>query len=159
MTTTAKIGAFFLVVLVALGVLILKSRTSTSEGRARTPPTRTSRTSGWTTSPPCASPACVGKVDGITLRPDGTAVVHLALDPGSSCARRVAVVRSLGLLGDKYVELQPGLPPGAALAQGALRARPRAFDDITKMAQESGDLKEVSSALAASMGASRARRG
>ena len=98
----------------------------------------------------------VGKVDGITLRPDGTAVVHLALDPGVELREGAsAQIRSLGLLGDKYVELQRGRPGRAPPRPGALLegAATGGFDDITKMATDIGkDLKELSSALAGSMG-------
>ncbi len=95
-------------------------------------------------------------MDGITLREDGTAIVHLALEPGVELREGAsAQIRSLGLLGDKYVELQPGAQGAPRLAQGALLegSSSTGFDDITKMASDIGkDLKELSSALAGSLG-------
>src|SRR5512140_2993156 len=159
MTTTAKIGAFFVVVLAALAVLILKiedihigkkARTNTVDAHFKDVAGLDDK------SAVRVAGVRIGKVDGITLRPDGTAVVHLALEPGVELREgALAQIRSLGLLGDKYVELQPGPPGAPRLAQGALLegASTQGFDDITKMATDIGkDLKELSSALAGSMG-------
>jgi phospholipid/cholesterol/gamma-HCH transport system substrate-binding protein len=159
MTTTAKIGAFFVVVLAALAVLILKiedihigkkARTNTVDAHFKDVAGLDDK------SAVRVAGVRIGKVDGITLREDGTAVVHLALDPGVELREgALAQIRSLGLLGDKYVELQPGPPGAPRLPQGALLegASTQGFDDITKMATDIGkDLKELSSALAGSMG-------
>ncbi|MFI5119056.1 MAG: MlaD family protein [Thermoanaerobaculia bacterium] len=162
MTTTAKIGAFFVVVLVALAVLILKiedihfgkkARTSTADAHFKDVAGLDDK------SAVRVAGVRVGKVDGISLRPDGTAVAHLALDPTVELHEgAVAQVRSLGMLGDKYVELVPGDTSAPRLPNGALLegVSGTGFDDITKMAADIGkDLKEVSSALAASMGGKR----
>ncbi len=159
MTTTAKIGAFFVVVLVALAVLILKIEDLQFGKKARTNvvDAHFKDVAGLDDkSAVRIAGVRIGKVDGITLRPDGTAVVHLALEPGVELREGAsAQIRSLGLLGDKYVELQPGAAGGARLPQGALLegASSTGFDDLTKMASDIGkDLKELSSALAGSMG-------
>jgi phospholipid/cholesterol/gamma-HCH transport system substrate-binding protein len=159
MTTTAKIGAFFVAVLAALAVLILKiedihfgkrARTNTVDAHFRDVAGLDDK------SAVRIAGVRIGKVDGITLRPDGTAILHLALDPGVELREGAsAQIRSLGMLGDKYVELQPGAPGAALLASGALLegASSTGFDDLTKMASDIGkDLKELSSALAGSMG-------
>jgi phospholipid/cholesterol/gamma-HCH transport system substrate-binding protein len=159
MTTTAKIGAFFVAVLLALAILILKIEDLHFGKRARTNTVDAHFKDVAGLDDKSAvriAGVRIGKVDGISLRPDGTAVVHLALDPGVELREgATAMVRSLGLLGDKYVELQPGAPGAPRIAQGALLEGGSAtgFDDITKMASDIGkDLKELSSALAGSMG-------
>jgi phospholipid/cholesterol/gamma-HCH transport system substrate-binding protein len=162
MTTTAKIGAFFVVVLLALAVLILKiedihfgkkARTNTADAHFKDVAGLDDK------SAVRVAGVRVGKVDGISLRPDGTAVAHLALDPSVELHQgATAQIRSLGMLGDKYVELVPGDTSAPRLANGALLegVSGTGFDDITKLAADIGkDLKEVSSALASSMGGKR----
>ncbi|MEO8587077.1 MAG: MCE family protein, partial [Acidobacteriota bacterium] len=109
MTTTAKIGAFFVVVLVALGVLILKIEDIHFGKKARTvsADAHFKDVAGLDDkSAVRIAGVRVGKVDGISLRPDGTALAHLALDPNVELHQgAIAQVRSLGMLGDKYVEL------------------------------------------------------
>ena len=118
MTTTAKIGAFFVVVLLALGVLILKIEDIHFGKKARTisVDAHFKDVAGLDDkSAVRIAGVRVGKVDGISLRPDGTALAHLALDPNVELHQgAIAQVRSLGMLGDKYVELTPGRPGGPA---------------------------------------------
>ena len=162
MTTTAKIGAFFVVVLVALGILVMKiedihigkkARTNTADAHFKDVAGLDDK------SAVRLAGVRVGKVDKITLRPDGTALIHLELDKDVVLHEgATAQIRSLGMLGDKYVELNPGDTNGPRLPNGVLLEgiSGTGFDDITKMAADIGkDLKEVSSALAASMGGKR----
>ncbi|HSB62741.1 MAG TPA: MlaD family protein [Thermoanaerobaculia bacterium] len=162
MTTTAKIGAFFVVVLVALAILILKiedihfgkkARTNTADAHFKDVAGLDDK------SAVRVAGVRIGKVDGISLRPDGTAVAHLALDPSVELHEGAsAQIRALGLLGDKYVELNPGATNAPRLPSGVLLegASGSGFDDLTKLATDIGkDLKEVSSALANSMGGTR----
>ena len=162
MTTTAKIGAFFVVVLLALGVLILKiedihfgkkARTNSADAHFKDVAGLDDK------SAVRIAGVRVGKVDGISLRPDGTAVAHLALDPNVELHQgAIAQVRSLGMLGDKYVELSAGDPAGPRLPNGALieGTSGTGFDDIAKLAADIGkDLKEVSGAMAGSLGGSK----
>jgi len=100
----------------------------------------------------------VGRVDGVKPLPDGTAIVHLVLDRDVELHEGAAgQIRSLGLLGDKYVELSLGkldAPPLASPIQleGSGTA---GFEDLQKVANDiAKDLKEVSGALAASLGGS-----
>jgi phospholipid/cholesterol/gamma-HCH transport system substrate-binding protein len=162
MTTTAKIGAFFVVVLVALAILILKiedihigkkARTNTADAHFKDVAGLDDK------SAVRVAGVRVGKVDKISLRPDGTAVVHLALDPTVELHEGAsAQIRALGLLGDKYVELMPGNMSAPRLPNGVLLegVSGTGFEDLTKLASDIGkDLKEVSSALANSMGGQR----
>ena len=105
MTTTAKIGAFFVVVLVALAILILKiedikfgkkARTNTADAHFKDVAGLDDK------SAVRLAGVRVGKVDKISLRPDGTAIVHLELDKGIELHEGAsAQIRALGLLGDK----------------------------------------------------------
>ena len=162
MTTTAKIGAFFVAVLVALAILIMKiedihfgkkKRTNTADAHFKDVAGLDDK------SAVRLAGVRVGKVDKISLRPDGTAVVHLELDKGVELHQGAsAQIRALGLLGDKYVELNPGDTNAPRLPNGVLLegVSGSGFDDLTKMATDIGkDLKEVSSALANSMGGQR----
>ena len=159
MTTTAKIGAFFVAVLLALGVLILKiedvhfgkkARTNSADAHFKDVAGLDDK------SAVRIAGVRVGKVDGISLRPDGTALAHLALDPNVELHQgAIAQVRSLGMLGDKYVELSAGDPAAPRLPNGALLegSSGTGFDDIAKLAADIGkDLKEVSGAMAGSFG-------
>jgi phospholipid/cholesterol/gamma-HCH transport system substrate-binding protein len=159
MTTTAKIGAFFVVVLLALGVLILKIEDIHFGKKARSvsADAHFKDVAGLDDkSAVRIAGVRVGKVDGISLRPDGTALAHLALDPNVELHQgAIAQVRSLGMLGDKYVELSTGDPSAPRLPNGALLegASGTGFDDIAKLAADIGkDLKEVSGAMAGSLG-------
>ena len=98
----------------------------------------------------------VGKVDGIRLLPDGTAVARLVFD-GDVELRDGAwgQVKNLGLLGDKYVDLFAGDPMKPRLPAGArIPGRvPVEFDELTKLASEIGkDVKELTGALSGSLG-------
>lgn len=159
MTTTAKIGLFFLVVAVLLGVLILKIEDIPVGKRARTVTAeiRFKDVSGLDDkSAVRIAGVRVGKVDGIRLLPDGTAVARVVLDPEVELREGAwGQVRNLGLLGDKYVELFPGRPDGAKLPNGARveGTIPTSFDDLTKLAGDIGkDVKELTAALAGSLG-------
>jgi phospholipid/cholesterol/gamma-HCH transport system substrate-binding protein len=97
----------------------------------------------------------VGKVEEIRL--DGSeAVLVLSLQPEVRLHRGARVqVASMGMLGDRYVEVIPGdlsapeLPPGSEL-QGTA---PPSFDDVMQVATDIGrDVKEVTEALRESMG-------
>jgi phospholipid/cholesterol/gamma-HCH transport system substrate-binding protein len=97
----------------------------------------------------------VGIVEAIGLQGDH-ALVTLALDPGVVLHEGArAEVSSLGMLGDKYVELEPGslqgppLPPGTVLTGSS----PIGFDQVLKTANEiGGDVKAVTESLRKSLG-------
>ena len=160
MTTTAKIGAFFVVVLLRPGRPHPQDRGHPlrEEGAHERPSDAHFKDVAGLDDKSAVRIAGVrvGKVDGISLRPDGTALAHLALDPIVELHQgAIAQVRSLGMLGDKYVELTAGDPAAPAPSE---RRPPRGsagvgFDDITKLAADIGkDLKEVSGAMAGSLG-------
>jgi phospholipid/cholesterol/gamma-HCH transport system substrate-binding protein len=159
MTTTAKIGAFFLVVLVLLGVLILKIEDIPIGKKARhtTVEIHFRDVAGLDDkSAVRIAGVRVGKVDGIHLLPDGTALARLALDKDVELRDGAfGQIRSLGMLGDKYVELFPGEVNAPKLAEGKRLEGmvPVGFDDLTKLANDIGkDIKELTSALSGSLG-------
>lgn len=159
MTTTAKIGAFFLVVLLLAGALILKIEDIRIGAKARTVTAeiRFQDVSGLDDkSAVRIAGVRVGKVDGISLLPDGTALARVVLDPDVELREgALGQIRNMGLLGDKYVELYPGRPgatklPGGARIEGTA---PTGFDDLTKLAADIGkDVKQLTSALSGSLG-------
>jgi phospholipid/cholesterol/gamma-HCH transport system substrate-binding protein len=162
MSTTARIGAFFFVVLLLLAGLILRIEDIAIGKKARTNVVEVhfEDVSGLDDkSAVRIAGVRVGKVDGIRLLPDGTAVVRAALDPGIELrSGATGQIRGSGFLGDKYVDLYPG-PPGAARLGSGARIESRTstnMDDLTKMASDIGkDVKELTSALSASLGGSK----
>lgn len=159
MTTTAKIGAFFLIVLVVTAILIMRiedlhfgknARTATAEVQFKDVAGLDDKSSVRIAG------VRVGKIDGIKLLPDGTAVAKIALDKDVELREGAfGQIRSLGMLGDKYVELYPGRADGAKLPEGVRLAggAPTGLDDLTKLAGEIGkDVKSLTGALANTLG-------
>src|SRR5687767_13840539 len=75
-----------------------------------------------------------GHVTDIKVQPDGRAVVTMTVDDDVPLhANAVAKVANLGLLGEKYIELDPGTPQAQVL-RGDITLRgvqPASFDDVT----------------------------
>ncbi len=158
MSAAAKIGLFMLAALIILGVFILKiediplgergdrlhisARFPSAAGVDRKAAVR-------------IAGVRVGMVEEIRL--EGTqAVIDMSLDPGVVVHRGArAQVTSLGMLGDKYVDIDPGDPEAPALEEGAVieGGAPPSFDDALEVATEiGGDLREVTRSLRASLG-------
>jgi phospholipid/cholesterol/gamma-HCH transport system substrate-binding protein len=159
MSTTAKIGAFFLVVLIAAGILILRIEDIVIGKKARTHAVevRFADVAGLDDkSAARIAGVRVGKVDGIRLLPDGSAVVRIALDPDVELRQGASgEIRAMGLLGDKYVDIVPGPVAAPRLADGARieGSVPTNLDELTKLAGDIGkDVKELTSALKGSIG-------
>src|ERR1043165_2006723 len=112
MSSAAKVGAFMLVVLGVLAFFVLnieavkgrrtndsKKITAVFDSVAGLDNRSAVRVAG----------VRVGKVTKIDLRPDGKAEVELEIDKDVQLhANAQAHVANLGLLGEKYVELDPG---------------------------------------------------
>ena len=159
MSTTAKIGAFFLVVLIAAGILILRIEDIAvgKKARTRTVEVHFADVAGLDDkSAARIAGVRVGKVDGIRLLPDGSAVVRIALDPDVELREGASgEIRAMGLLGDKYVDLSPGPVSAPKLADGARieGGVPTNLDELTKLAGDIGrDVKELTGALRGSIG-------
>jgi phospholipid/cholesterol/gamma-HCH transport system substrate-binding protein len=158
MSTAAKLGAFFLVVLILAGVLIWRIEDlRLGRGPAKKMSVEFKDVSGLDAkSTVRLAGVRVGKVSKIRLSPDGKAVVDMLLDSDVDLRQGAsASVASLGLLGEKYVELVPGpvgapeLPEGTTL-KGDL---PVSFDQITKLARDiEVDVKDITRNLSQSLG-------
>jgi len=157
MSNTAKIGAFFLVVLVLAGGLIWKIKDlRLGGGPGKTISVQFDDVAGLKAKSDVRMAGVqVGKVARIRLV-GGKAVVDLeltrdvALREGAS-----ASIQSLGMLGDKYVELIPGPVGGSLLAEGAMIKgdTPVSFDQITRLARDiEVDIRDITSNLKESLG-------
>jgi len=158
MTPAARIGLFMLAGLIILGVFIIKiedipvgERGDRLEVSARFP-----SVAGLDRKAPVRIAGVrVGKVEEINL--DGAeALLHLSLDPHVRLHQGAwAQITSLGMLGDKYVEIIPGDPSAPLLSSGAELGGTTSpsFDDVMRVATEIGeDVKEVTEALRGSIG-------
>ena len=129
MSTTAKVGAFFLVVLVLTGLLDLEDRGSAVRQGHRQDDLRAVRRRGRAEGrSPTSAWRAFSSARSLAIRlVGGKAVVDIeltrdvALREGAS-----ASIQSLGMLGDKYVELdpRPGRRAGAAGGRDAQGRRP-----------------------------------
>ena len=159
MNATAKIGLFALAVLVVLALFVLKIEDLPLPGKARGSSAEVSFRDVAGLDDKSAvriAGVRVGRVDGIRLLPDGTAVARLLFDAeGELREGAYGQVKNLGLLGDKYVDLFAGDPSRPRLPEGARIPGnvPVEFDELTKLARDIGkDVKELTGALSASMG-------
>ncbi|HNX49519.1 MAG TPA: MlaD family protein [Thermoanaerobaculaceae bacterium] len=158
MSPTARIGLFMIVALAVLGVFIVKIEEipiGSKGGRVRVQASFPSVAGLDEKSPVRVAGVRIGIVERIALQGDH-ALVTLALDPDLALHQGArAEVTSLGMLGDKYVELYPGslsaptLPPGTVLGG----ASPAGFDKLLSSADAIlGDIKVVTESLRKSMG-------
>ena len=156
MSSAAKVGAFMLIVLAILGFFILKIEDiQIGKSRATRKVTAVFDSAAGLDKKSVVRVAGVraGKVDDIRLRPDGKAEVTLSVDPdvqlhGNSSAH----VASLGLLGEKYIELDPGtqsLPLLPADTKVVLRGtQPASIDEVTSQVSAiAEDVKAITASM------------
>ncbi|MEO8190528.1 MAG: MlaD family protein [Acidobacteriota bacterium] len=160
MNAAAKVGVFFVVVLILAGVLIWQIQgLRLGRGAGHRVSVEFPDISGLNEkSTVRISGVPVGKVDKIHLGKNGkSAIVDLQIDNPDVDLRRgaSASVANLGLLGEKYVELIPGpvgeqpLPEGTVI-KGEV---PVTFDQITRLARDiEVDVKDISRNLNQSLG-------
>ncbi|HXM75181.1 MAG TPA: MlaD family protein [Thermoanaerobaculia bacterium] len=160
MNSAAKVGVFFVIVLILAGVLIWQIQgLRIGKGHAQRISVEFPDIVGLNEkSTVRISGVPVGKVAKIHLGKGGKgAIVDLDIDNPDVNLRlgASATVANLGLLGEKYVELVPG-PVGAhplpenSTIQGEV---PVSFDEITKLARDiEVDIKEISHNLNKSLG-------
>ncbi len=158
MSHTARVGIFMTVALVILGVFIIEIEEipiGTRGGRFRVQASFPSVAGLDEKSAVRIAGVRVGIVEEVRLAGDH-AIATLALDPGVALHEGArAEVTSLGMLGDKYVELYPGdlsgprLPPGATIPGTS----PVGFDQLVRSGSEViGDIKSVTASLRGSLG-------
>lgn len=98
-----------------------------------------------------------GHVTDIKVLPDGRAQVTLKVDDDVPLhANATAKVANLGLLGEKYIELDPGTPSAAQLPEGTVTlpgTQPATFDDVTdQISAIATDVKAITSSLRTVLG-------
>lgn len=99
----------------------------------------------------------VGKVSDIVLTPEGKAKVTLEVDPDVQLhAGAAAKIANQGLLGEKYVELEPGNAAAPVLQGQQITLRgtqPASIDDVTSQVSAiAADVKAVTESLRAALG-------
>jgi phospholipid/cholesterol/gamma-HCH transport system substrate-binding protein len=156
MTSAAKVGVVMLVALAVLGYFVIRiedinlSRTRTTrelkavfDDVAGLDKESAVRIAG----------VRKGHVKDITVRPDGQAVVTLEVDDDVPLHQNAsAKIANLGLLGEKYVELDPGTPNSPLLVgEGAVMIRgtqPASFDQVTdQVAAIAEDVKAITASM------------
>jgi phospholipid/cholesterol/gamma-HCH transport system substrate-binding protein len=158
MSHTARVGLFMLIALFVLGVFIIKIEEiplGARGGRERVQAVFPSVAGLDEKSPVRIAGVRVGIVEKIELEGD-RALVTLAIERNVVLHEGArAEVTSLGMLGDKYVELFPGDLAAPRLKRGTVLSgtSPIGFDEALKNANDIlGDVKAVTASLRQSMG-------
>ncbi|MGH9456638.1 MAG: MlaD family protein [Thermoanaerobaculia bacterium] len=157
MSSAAKIGIFMTVILVILGYFIVRVEDVAFGGE----PTKTVEAVFESIAGLDEGSAVrvagvrVGRVAKIELLPDGRAKVTLEIDEDVPLRRgATARVASMGLLGEQYVELEPGPPAAPPLPEDAVLAGADtpSIDDLTnQLASIADDVKAITTSLRAAM--------
>lgn len=162
MSSAAKLGVFMLVVLGILGYFVLKIE-DIPFGRgseAKTVKAVFDSVAGLDDkSAVRVAGVRVGKVSGIKLRPDGKAEVTLEIEKDVQLhSNASAKVANLGLLGEKYVELDPGtaanpLIPAEQTSVVLRGTQPASIDDVTnQISAIATDVKAITESLRSVIG-------
>lgn len=155
MSSAAKIGAFMLIVLAILGYFVLKIEDININrgGGTKTISAVFDSVAGLDKkSAVRVAGVRVGKVADIRLRPDGRAEVTLEIDKDVQLhGNATAKVANLGLLGEKYVELDPGTQSAPLLTANNITLRgsqPASIDDVTnQISAIATDVKAITESL------------
>jgi phospholipid/cholesterol/gamma-HCH transport system substrate-binding protein len=161
MTSAAKVGIVMLIALAVLGYFVLRiedislSRSKTTrvvkaifEDVAGLDDESAVRIAG----------VRKGHVTDIKVLPDGRAEVTLQVDDDVPLHTNAqAKVANLGLLGEKYIELDPGTPNAPVLSDNTTvmlpGTQPATFDDVTdQVAAIAADVKAITTSMRAVMG-------
>ncbi|MEO8383563.1 MAG: MlaD family protein [Acidobacteriota bacterium] len=159
MTSAAKVGIVMLIALAVLGYFVLRIE-DISLSRSKT--TRQVKAvfddvAGLDDeSAVRIAGVRKGHVTDIKVQPDGRAVVTMTVDDDVPLhSNAVAKVANLGLLGEKYIELDPGTLQAPVLADGNITLRgvqPASFDDVTdQVAAIANDVKAITTSMRAVM--------
>jgi phospholipid/cholesterol/gamma-HCH transport system substrate-binding protein len=161
MSSAAKVGAFMLVILAILAYFVLKIediRVDRGAGTKKVTAVFDSVAGLDKKSAVRVAGVRVGKVADIRLRPDGKAEVTLDLDRDVQLHQNASAhVANLGLLGEKYIELDPGsqnLPVIPEQQQTVLRgSQPASIDDVTNQVSAiATDVKAITASLRNAVG-------
>ena len=156
MTSAAKIGAFMLIILGILGFFILKIEDlHVGSGNMRQIRVRFDNVAGLDErSAVRIAGVRKGTVRKIQVLPNGDAEVTLEVDDDVPLRENASArVANLGLLGEKYIEIDPGTPNSPVARQEVLQLRgsePASFDDVTSQVSAiADDVKAITSSLRA----------
>ncbi len=154
MSSAAKVGVFMLIILAILGFFVLKIEDLQLRGGATRKVTAIFDSVAGLDKQSAVRVAGVrvGKVELIRLRADGKAEVILDIDKDVRLHQNAsAKVASLGLLGEKYVELEPGSPTSRLLPKTGMAVRgsqPPTIDDVTsQISAIAADVKAITESL------------
>src|SRR6266545_1046703 len=162
MSSAAKVGAFMLLILGILGFFILKIedvKVSRTGNHKKVTAVFDSVAGLDNKSAVRVAGVRVGKVTKIDLRDDGKAEVEMEIDKDVQLhANAQAHVANLGLLGEKYVELDPGTANQPIIGEQrehvVLRGtQPATIDQVTdQISAIATDVKAITTSLRASIG-------
>lgn len=162
MSSAAKVGAFMLVILGILGFFILKIedvKVSRTGNHKKVTAVFDSVAGLDNKSAVRVAGVRVGKVTKIDLRDDGKAAVEMEIDRDVQLhANAKAHVANLGLLGEKYIELEPGSPNQPVIGEqkkGVMLpgTQPATIDQVTdQISAIATDVKAITESLRASIG-------
>ena len=161
MTSAAKVGIVMLIALAVLGYFVLRIE-DISLSRSRTTrevKAQFSDVAGLDDeSAVRIAGVRKGHVTDIKVMPNGEAVVTMEVDDDVPLhANASAKVANLGLLGEKYIELDPGSPTQPVLSsKGSITlpgTQPASFDDVTDQVKAiADDVKAITESLRAVAG-------
>ena len=154
MSPAAKVGAFMLVILAIIGYFVLKIEDlDLGGGETREIQVLFDDVAGLDEgSAVRVAGTRQGKVSRIQLRPDGKALVTLEISENVPLFENASArVANLGLLGEKYIEIDPGDPRTRAQTGDRIvlsGSQPASFDDITTQVSEiAADVKAITESL------------
>ncbi|PYQ28701.1 MAG: hypothetical protein DMF57_17320 [Acidobacteria bacterium] len=152
MSSAAKVGIFMLIILGVLGFFILRIERIHVGGAATNTVTAVfDNVAGLDNkSPVRVAGVRKGMVTEIDVR-NGKARVTMQIDPDVELHRNATIrVANLGLLGEKYVELNPGTPdqPPLPETQTLMGSAPASIDDVTNQVSAiATDIKAITESL------------
>lgn len=160
MTAAAKVGIFMLIILAILGFFILKiEEIKIGRGSATRKIVAEFDSVAGLDAKGTVRVAGVrkGKITEIELTDAGTARVTMQVDSDVKLRQgAVARVANLGLLGEKYIELDPGPPKAPEFSETATivlkGSQPASMDDVTnQVATIAEDVKAITASLRKTM--------
>lgn len=166
MSSAAKVGAFMLVILAILAYFILKIEDINVRRHGGTKEVKAvfDSVAGLDNkSAVRVAGVRVGTVRKIDLRPDGKAEVTLEVDSDVNIHRNAAArVANLGLLGEKYIELDPGTQDQPLVTENQVELRgtqPPTIDDVTNQVSAiATDVKAITESLRNTMAGPRGQQ-
>ena len=155
MSNAAKVGIVMIIALAVVGYFILKIEdVNLSRSRNQREITATFDDVAGLDKESAVRIAGVrkGHVTRIKVLPDGRAQVTMKVDDDVPLhANAAARVANLGLLGEKYIELDPGTPAAPVLPEGTIALQgtaPASFDDVTnQLSSIATDVKAITTSL------------